>query len=176
MSYPSPLARALEWSTCILGGDVLPGVATVECGVKRDIEKQKKKGDDGVTLKDQGYESAPVTITLVQWLEEHWTSWMAILPKIHPRTKGGVRTPLAIVHPEPNHKGVAQVYVEEIPPTVVGTGAEYGKWTITIKAWQWFPLAKPAKSKMKAPSNGGDLPPTATPPNTDAAIQNNAVF
>lgn len=173
MSYPSPLARGLEWSTCIIGGDVLPGVATVECNVKRDIEKQKKKGDDGASLVDQGYEPSTVSISLVQWLDEQWESWLKILAKIHPRAKGGVRTPQQIVHPEPNHKGVDTIYIEEIMPTVVGTGAEYGKWTIPIKATQWFPQAKPAKSKMKAPSNGGDLPPTATPPNTDSAIESN---
>jgi hypothetical protein len=162
----------LAWDVLILGGEVWPGVCTVETTVKRALDKQKIKGGDGANLVDQGYEPAPVKITIRMWLREQWLELQRLLPSVHPRTKGGVRTPLQIVHPEPNLKGVHQIYIEELSPLT----ASKGLGTITISAVEWFPEPKPAKQKAK-PKDGGKIPSAADvlPPNADGSAAHNII-
>lgn len=170
MALPWWADSDLSWDILILGGEVWPGVCTVATTVKRALDKQKIKGSDGANLVDQGYEPAPVKITLRLWLREQWTELERLLPTIHPRTKGGVRQPLQIVHPEPNLKGVHQVYVEEISPITV----EKGLGTLTLSCVEWFPEPKPAKQKKK-PKDGGPIPSAADvlPPNADGSAAEN---
>lgn len=171
---------SLLWDTLILGGEVWPGLPTVESDVSRSIDKQKKKGDDGANLVDQGYEPAKVKITIRIWLQEQWDDLQVKLATVHPRKKGGVRTPVDIIHPETQLKGVRQIYIEHIGPAVAGTGAQCGLLTISIDASEWFPEPKPAKpatKKSKAEANGGDIPSggDVLPPNANNAA-NDFVF
>ena len=165
---------SLLWDTLLLGGEVWPGLPTVTSTVSRSIDKQKKKGDDGANLVDQGYEPAKVKIVIRIWLQEQWDDLQSKLATVHPRKKGGVRTPVDIIHPETQLKGVRQIYVEEIGEAVPGTGAQTGMLTITLTASEWFPEPKPAKpntKKSKAEAKGGDIPSGADilPPNANGS-------
>lgn len=158
----------LMWDTLILGGEVWPGLPTVESDPSRAVDAQKKAGDDGANLVDQGYEPAKVKITIRIWLAEQWKELQRLLATIHPRKKGGIRTPVDILHPETQLKGVRQIYVTHIGPAVPGRGAEHGSLTLSFDALEWFPSPKPAKSntkksKAEVGQTGGDIPsPNAT--------------
>ena len=133
---------AFLWDLCILGGEALPGIATVGTTVARKLDIKEVKGQDGGELDDQGYKNAPVTITLQLWEEWQWEEWQRIVPGFHPRNKGGSRDPLEIFHPEPNSKGVTQVYLSEIAPIRI----ENGIGTITLKCVEWFSKTKTKKA------------------------------
>lgn len=158
MSLPSINNNAAVNSTIIMGGEVWPGLAVVECDVSRAVDLQKRKGDDGANLVDQGYEPAKVKITLTGWLDEQQAELERLLPTIHPRRKGGIRTPVDIFHIVTEMVSVRQIYITKIGPLVLGTGNMFGSWTFAIEAVEWFPEPKPAKSKPKKSKTGGDLP------------------
>ena len=104
-----------SWDTVTLGSDTFPGVATVDGAVERKIDVKKSKGNDGATLKDNGYVPAPVTITLTIHTREQWIQLQALIPKIHPRRKGGPRDPVEIIYPSVNLLQVTQIYINKIP-------------------------------------------------------------
>jgi len=157
----------LLWDVLILGGEVWPGLPDVTSTTSRAIDAQKKAGDDGGALVDQGYEPAKVKITIRVWLREQWEELQRLLATVHPRRKGGVRTPLDIWHPETLLKGVRQVYITTIGEASPGRGADHGMLTITLEAIEWF--AAPKKAKSKAQTNGGPLDPLPLPPGVSAA-------
>lgn len=148
---PGDAARA--WDFCWLGDDLLPGIVedVDVSGNGRDVDKQKAKGDNGVTLKDNGVGAAKVTITLRLWDPEHHEAWQAIRRRIDPKNPGGLRTPLTITHPRATEEGIKGIYVERIdakhPSAVSGR-------TIVIECTEWFPAPKPAKSKQEKKPDG----------------------
>jgi len=149
---------AQAWNFCWLGEDFLPGLVEVEVDKGRAVDKQKSKGSDGPTLKDEGYEGAVVTITLTIWTAEQWDAWQSVRPKIDPQRAGGLRTPLAIDHPETQDAGVATVYVRRIR-----SGAPRGsKKTYTLDCLEWFAAPKETKTEKK-------------PKTKDAGATNNTV-
>lgn len=178
MSLPWLADSTLLWDTLILGGDVWPGLPTVDVQVSRSIDAQKKKGDDGANLVDQGYEPAKVKITLRLWLADQWSDLQRLLATIHPRRKGGVRTPLEIVHPATQLVGVRTIYVTAIGNPTPGTGADTGSMTISLDALEWFPEPKVAKSKPKPKGDpfGGAVPSAGEVkgPNQDGSAQSNS--
>lgn len=161
--------NTLLWDTLILGGEVWPGVPTIETTLGRAVDEQRVKGSDGAFLVDQGYDPAKIKITIRMWLEEQWREYQRLLPSVHPRTKGGVRSPVQIAHPEPNSKGVTQIYITGIGPLLI----DRGLGTATLDAIEWFPAPKPAKTstKSKVPKDGGQIPSPqdVLPPNADAS-------
>jgi hypothetical protein len=150
---PGDEARA--WDFCWLGDDLLPGIVEdVEVtGNGRDVDKQKAKGEDGVTLKDNGVGSAQITITLRLWDPEHHASWQEVRRRIDPKNPGGLRAPLTITHPRATEEGIKGVYVERIdaqhPSAVSGR-------TIVIECSEWFPAPKPAKTSQKQKPTASD--------------------
>jgi len=181
MSLPWVGDSTLLWDTLILGGEVWPGLPTVSVEVSRKVDVQKTKGDDGATLADQGYEPAKVKISLRLWLQEQWVTLQRVLATVHPRRKGGTRTPLDIYHPATQLVGVRQVYVTKIGNPTPGSGSETGLLTMAIEAIEWFPAPRPAKAKLKkSKSNqattGGEIPdPLAVQgPHEDTSTQDNA--
>jgi len=161
MSLPWISDDTLLWDTLIIGGEVWPGVPTVTVEATRAVDLQKKKGDDGANLVDQGYEPAKVTLTLRLWMQDQWDELQRLLPTVHPRRKGGIRTPVDIVHPATQLVGVRQIYITKIgSPT-----ADKGVLTIVLDAVEWFPQPKPAKAKTKkskAATGGADADGGAT--------------
>ena len=156
MSLPWINDGDLLWDTLILGADVWPGLPVVEAAASRSVDAQKKKGDDGANLVDQGYEPTQVKITIRMWLREQWEELQRLLPNVHPRTKGGIRTPVDIIHPATQLIGVRQIYVEKVGPLTV----DRGLMTFVLEAIEWFPAPKPNKSSTKKAkaSSGGDIP------------------
>lgn len=155
------------WNFCWLGEDLLPGIVEVTCPKTRSVDVKKQKGTDGAELEDTGYEPAKVTIKLKITDAEQWEAWLAVLPKIDPQKPGGLRQPLAILHPEPNSMGVTTVYVTTIsgdPPT-----ARSGK-TITIECLQWFPAPKATKTSKTPKTKGQVTPPDPTKPPTSINV------
>jgi hypothetical protein len=138
-----------SWDTLRLGGNTFPGAVNVDGEVSRDVEVKKSKGQDGATIKDNGYVPAPVDIALRLWTQEHWTSFQRLLPTIHPRSQGGTRTPVSIGHPAPNLFGIKDIYVKKIGFPKLGDDKVF---TIIITAMEWLPKPKPVK---KAAGGGG---------------------
>lgn len=163
---------SLLWDTLLLGGEVMPGIAAVTCEVERKLDIQPVKGGDGATIQDQGYVPGPVGIALKIWLPEQWTELQRLMPRIHPRAPGGVRSPLEIIHPAANVLGVHTVYVHKIAAPVVDRARAA---VVAIQAVQWFPAPKPAKAtkKPKASPKGGAFDPSAFDvpgPSADPAV------
>lgn len=175
MALPSVRDNGLLGSTVVLGGDTWPGLAVVECDVSRAVDSQKRKGDDGANLVDQGYEPAKVKIVITGWLDEQQSELERLLPRIHPRRKGGIRTPLDIWHPTTQLVGVRQIYVTRVGPWTFGTGAQFGSWTMSIEAVEWFPAPKPAKAKTKKAAVDGDIPSRneVLPPSANNSAETN---
>lgn len=145
---------SLLWDTLLLGGEVMPGIAAVTCEVERKLDVQPIKGGDGATIQDQGYVPGPVGIALKIWLPEQWVELQRVLPRIHPRAPGGVRSPLEIIHPAANVLGVHTIYVSKIAAPVIDRSRAA---VIAIAGIQWFPAPKTAKAnkKPKASPKGG---------------------
>ncbi len=138
--------RTFLWETLILGGEVIPGLAAVDTEVERKLDIQPIKGGDGATIADEGYVPAPVQIAIKLWLAEQWRVWQFVLPVIHPRQQGGVRSPLEIQHPATDALGIETIYIRKISsPRGEGGGVRI----ITIDAVQWFPAPKAAKTSKK---------------------------
>lgn len=176
MPQPSPFGDDLLWDTLYLGGEAWPGIPQIETEKSRDIDIAKQKGQDGATLTDQGYPGATVKITIRVWLDSQWAELNRLLPTIDPRVRGAFRTPIDIIHPEPNLKGVKQIYVKKIGATTVDKGVV----TQVIECAEWFPETKPAKSKSKTSktdTTGGAIPTgkQVVPPSANKSAQKNLI-
>lgn len=157
------------WENLILGEQLFPGVWTVETsGVKREIQVSKAKGEDGITLRDQGMVGPRVTCSGIVTSEE-FVAIVGALATVNPRKPGGIRTPLTIVHPIPNALGIDKVYVDGInldPPTASKP------LVCQIECIQWFPQPKKVKRKDAKGESVEDntqlkkqqLPPIIEPP------------
>jgi len=137
-----------SWDTVVLGGYVFPGIVTISGAVERDIEVKKAKGEDGATLKDNGYSPAQVDINLRVKDEEEWMALQMLLPNIHPRTKGGERSPVSLVNPVPNLLGVNSIYIKKIGFPVLLDTKEV---SIDISGFEWQQQPK----KVKKGAGGG---------------------
>jgi hypothetical protein len=135
----------LAWDTLLLDGEVWPGIAEISgAGVSRKIDVKKAKGQDGATIKDEGYQLAKLTITITIYSEYQWGELQRLLPTVHPRRKGGSRTPMAITNPQANLLGVTQIYIDKISyPTK--PKAKDGLCSIVMSAIEWAPAPKPVK-------------------------------
>lgn len=155
MSLPWWSDGSLLWDTLLVGGRVVPGVSALDGDVERKLDVQPVLKKDGATIKDQGYIPKPIKIATKIWLQEQWDDWQTLLPTIHPRTVGGLRQPLDIIHPAANLLGIRTIYVNKIGmPKVDNTRAAVIAW----EAIQWFPAPKAARTSNK-PKNGGAFDP-----------------
>lgn len=135
-----------EWDVLTLGGQIVPGIVEVEVTESRGVDVKKAKGQDKASLTDNGSEPVEIDIKITLGTRRHWIDWQAILPTISPRKAGGVSQPLAASHPALTLAGVDAIVVREIK-----TGAPTSKegMQIDIKAIEWLPAPKPAKSTSK---------------------------
>jgi hypothetical protein len=145
----------LVWDTLFLAGEIWPGVCEISgAGVSRKIDVKKSKGSDGATIKDEGYQPAKLTIRLTIYSENDWQLLQALLPSIHPKRKGGVRTPLEISNPQANLLGITQIYIDKIGIPKKPTSGD-GLCVLDMSAIEWVPTPKPIKT-------GGAAGSTAT--------------
>src|SRR5690606_595899 len=147
---------AQAWNFCWLGGKLLPGIVEVTCDKSRAIDQHKPKGTDGNFLEDEGYSGGTVTIRITMINDVQWQAYQALLPSIDPEQIGGLKQPHAILHPEPNSKGIKTVYGKKIsgaPPT-----SKSGKVEV-IECQQFFPQVKKTKTSKTAKGKEADAHP-----------------
>lgn len=144
---------ATYWDLIIIADLEFLGFAELTGGVSRDIQVNKPKGADGATITDNGYKPAQISVTLKLVTQLDWDEYQEILlPAIHPRRKGGPRTPVVLTHPALNVLGVTRIYFTSIGAPKIGTD-KIG--TVELKAIEWFPAPKPVK---KAAGKGRTAP------------------
>ncbi len=149
---------ATYWDLIIIADLEFVGFATVTGGVSRKIQVNKPKGADGATITDNGYNPAKISITLKLVQQVDWDSFQNdLLPAIHPRRKGGPRTPVVLTHPALNVLGVSRIYFTSINAPVIGSD-KIG--TVKLDAIEWFPAPKPVK---KAAGKGYTAVDAGTP-------------
>ncbi len=147
---------ATYWDLIIIADLEFLGFAELTGGVSRDIQVNKPKGSDGATITDNGYKPAQISVTLKLVTQLDWDEYQEILlPAIHPRRKGGPRTPVVLTHPALNVLGVTRIYFTSIGAPKIGSD-KIG--TVELKAIEWFPAPKPVKKaagKGKTNPNAG---------------------
>lgn len=141
-----------SWDFCLLGGKFLPGVARVHVKLKSDLDTKKPKGSKLASIADKGDKPAEIEIELILEDVEDLDELEAQLPNLRPRSKGVGRSPLEIVHPNPNFWGITAVTVDDVdaphPDPVDG-------WVLRISCLEWAP--EPVKvdaSKTKTKPKG----------------------
>jgi hypothetical protein len=143
MTIPHWEEDSEAWDRLILGKTILPGIWKVEFSLKREIDKKKAKGVDGARFKDLGYLPAELTFTGQFISAADWKAMQTAMDAIHPRTAGGVRNPLSIEHPKTRFAKIDTVYITEVDAPDLD---ERGVLTISIRALQWVPQPKKAKT------------------------------
>lgn len=108
------------WQTFWLDEEPMPGVARVKGDLTRKLEVKKTKGKDGANIKDNGYQPSKFTVELTIWNNDQWQSFQDMLPRIHPRKKGGVRDPFKVAYPSLTLVGIHQAILESIKLPVPG--------------------------------------------------------
>ncbi|MHA1572453.1 MAG: hypothetical protein ACTSX8_00510 [Alphaproteobacteria bacterium] len=152
-----------EWDLLILAGEVWPGIVTIDGqGVSRQIDVKKPKGGDQARLTDEGYRNGKFKATLEIWERAQWEELQRLLPLIHPRRKGGARTPLQIIHPAPNLLGIDNVYITRMPIIRLDRRSLIGE--VVIECIEWTEAPKPVKKA--AGRGGGSCKQPAAPPTT----------
>ena len=141
-----------QWDRLLMADNIWPGLAEISgSGVKRRMDVKKTKGKDGGTLKDNGMDPAKINISLRLWTAEHWKKFNELLPLIHPKRKGGSRTPTEIVHPQCNALGISTIYISQISFPELDRSS--GVMTVSMSAIEWMPA--PAPVKRAAGTAGG---------------------
>lgn len=135
----------LAWDTLILDDEIWPGICEISgAGVSRKVDVKKGKGEDGATIKDEGYDLARLSITITIYDEEDWVQLQRLLPTVHPKRKGGTRTPISIVNPQCNLLGVSSIYIDKISiPKKPKSGD--GLVELEMSAIEWVPEPAPVK-------------------------------
>lgn len=143
------------WDVCWLGDDLLPGIVDdIEIDDNgRDVDEQKAKGNNGVSLKDNGVGAAKIKITFRYWTQVQHEAWLDVRKRIDPKNPGGIRAPLVPRHPRFDEESIKGIYVKRIDPGM--PNAVSGR-KVVIEAVEWFPAAKPAKTTQKVKPKGGD--------------------
>jgi hypothetical protein len=140
------------WDTLILGKVTMPGVWEVEDGdVKRMLEIKKAPGRDGATVKDQGYENGTFRIMGQICGAEMFAQLQAALVTLKATTKGKVRPPVEIRHPQLLLLGITQVNIVKID--VLRRDNGIGTQTITVLEY----IPKPKNAGTKKPSSSPSL-------------------
>ncbi len=138
-----------SWDVCQLGEVFLPGVVTIDgLEIGRDIDIQKRRKKECARIRDNGL--SPIAFDIIcEITGQQWADWLRVRPYVQPK-KGGVRTPLNIVHPLVNAHEVESVYVHriKIDPPSPRKGMK-----IVIKVGEWFEDEVEAKGPSKAKPN-----------------------
>jgi hypothetical protein len=73
------------WDTLSLGGQTMPGLATVQGRVGRKMDTRSRPGADGARVRDRGYEPARLEIHVKVWTPEQLRELINLLAQLHPR-------------------------------------------------------------------------------------------
>jgi len=139
----------LIWDRLWLGGEEFPGLTTISGqGLQRKIDVKDAKGEDGGSIRDEGYQPARIQISIQIYSESDWQWLQELWPMITPRKKGGVRNPLEILHPVTELLGIRHIYIDTIPVPKLADQI----LTVTFGAIEWIPEPKTVK---KGAGTGG---------------------
>lgn len=139
------------WNQLWLGGVSVPGVATPKgVSVGQDVDTKKAKGSDGATSTDNGVKPSKFTIE-VKVTGAKYGAFLTAMQSFNPRRPGAQRAPLDIRHPGVNQFGIKQIRVVDIEMPDAPTGRAGA--TFVLHCEEWFPIAKPTKSKLKPENN-----------------------
>jgi hypothetical protein len=127
------------WTTLEIGTHKFPGVARLTGTLKRDLDVQKSKGNDGATIKDNGYDPTPMAVEL-EYLPKQHADMMRIFADLNPRGQKE-RTAYSIQFAPANDVGIHTVYVESLDIPTVDRGI--GKTRVQLLEW----VAEPKKTK-----------------------------
>jgi hypothetical protein len=145
MAADAPHPSKANWDQITIGSTTFPGVWTIEGGVSRRLDVKTRKGQDGATIKDEGYENALITLTGRFESELDWEAILKGIKELHPRKKGAARDPLPIIHPSIASLGIEAVYVVSIKfPTIDG-----GILTQVIEVLEYTPQPKPVPKRKQ---------------------------
>jgi hypothetical protein len=118
-----PLFPEDPWDVCILGGEFLPGVATVRGSPMLSFDKKKAGGVDGATITVNGYLPGPVEIDLMMWTAAQWAHFQVIAPSLWRRPNKKTKTSdlaISISHPAFDVWGITQVVILGVSPPEKG--------------------------------------------------------
>lgn len=132
-----------NWDIATIAGRPVKGTAIITGGAERALEIKKGRGNDGATMTDAGYQPADVSVTIRGTTLDDFEFVKSLIADIHPRKKGGARSPVTIEHPAANMLGIRRLYVKRVEfPTL-----DNGVMTFTFHCVEWFPEPKKAKPK-----------------------------
>ena|GEM_PF-5428286 len=151
-----------DWDTLYLGGEVVPGVATVSARAKDGRDQQKSRGSRGKRTRQDGSPGVAFKVTVEMLPGEADDFRERILPILYKRSVGGVGDPLSIAHPQAAIFGITAVTVGDIdsPPPKSG-----GTWRVSWDMDDWVPEPKEAKKPAAIPGPV-TAPPGVQPPLT----------
>lgn len=127
-----------ESSSVLLGGQELPGIATIKApkrGIKLDIKKAK--GSSGATFTVEGYDPAKIEIEIVVWTLEQIQLMSEITQLIEPDASKGLPQPLTIYHEFTFARAITDVIIESLEGP--GNGSKPGEYVYKISAYEWRP-------------------------------------
>jgi len=162
-----------QWDYLTLGSFELPGILEeppkIEPG--RKVDKKNGPGLDGATLTWHGYEPSEVTIKLLLWTEEQWTTWVQLLPFILPKPGKPPADPFDVDHPMLAAYGIEKMMVTKVSGL---EKAGRGIMRVTITGQHWVKTTNtgtvtPKASSANIPSTvhdqkGGYTPAAIGPP------------
>jgi hypothetical protein len=139
-----------SWDTLVLGGEVIPGIATVDVDMGSGLDIQKPTGKNGAKVRDKGDPVARVNITIQIESQEELDELHSKVPVIRQKGLKGTHQPLKIDHPNTAFWGIDTLQVGRIhaPPPNAKDG-----WTIEIYAQQWVAEAKPVAKQKEKPED-----------------------
>jgi hypothetical protein len=140
------------WDVVFLGGQQMPGVATVRLKLPTGIHKRKARGKRGAGLKDEGAEPREVLIELT--LDTASDRELADQARdfIIGQTFAAAQDPLSIEHESANYFGINTVILGNVdidaPDPVDG-------WKWSIQAFEWIAEENMAtvKDQKKRPTD-----------------------
>lgn len=137
-----------DWDTLVWGGQVMPGLATVELTQAMKVQHNKARGKHGGTPIFQGREPAKnIDIRIVIWTAAQLRTFQERLAVLWPNEPGKKEpTPFDIVHPNTTLLGIKSAFPVEV--SGLKDGPVHGAKTCTIKA-QEFRLGDKKKNATK---------------------------
>jgi hypothetical protein len=155
------------WDTLHIGGQRMPGLASISGTASRKMDTRSAAGADGARVRDRGYEPAALDVQIRVWTQEQLDDLEERIEALHPRQRGTERTPVDVAHPALSLLGIRSAYVTAIGvPQISG-----GVMTMQIQLLEWTPTPRPAPRPSNASAGGGvENMRTALDANREAAL------
>lgn len=147
-----PITNA--WDLCQLGGDILPGIATVDIQKERQTEKKKAADRDGARITVRGIDAASISIQLLIWTPEQLRDLNRLWPILFPPPgKQPAKPPMFdIQHPMAELHGVKSIQViSGSGPSPAGVARAR---IFNIRAIEYLPPGKKSATSSAAQPKG----------------------